>query len=113
LLSLLIPFVVYDLALKAASVASVPGLTLTLDLIRSDIFFDLGYTLLWIGLFVAVRRGLLRQAMIVLFHVTTMLLVILTTSAYQYFRETGTALNYGIIALWLPNLYTYLRQEIV
>ena len=104
MLSLLIPFVVYDLALKAASVASVPGLTLTLDLIRSDIFFDLGYTLLWIGLFVAVRRGLLRQAMIVLFHVTTMLLVILTTSAYQYFRETGTALNYGIIALWLPNL---------
>ncbi len=102
LLSLLVPFIVYDLALKAASVASVPGLTLTFDLIRSDVFFDLGYTLLWIGLFVAVRRRLLHRAMVVLFHVTTMLLVIVTTSAYQYFQETGTALNYGVIALWLP-----------
>jgi len=103
-LSLLVPFILYNLALKAASVASVPGLALTFDLIRSDVFFDLGYTLLWIGLFVAVRRGLLRRAMVVLFHVTTMLLVIVTTSAYQYFQETGTALNYGVIALWLPNL---------
>ena len=103
-LSLLVPFILYNLALKVASVASVPGLALTFDLIRSDVFFDLGYTLLWIGLFVAVRRGLLRQVMIVLFHVTTMLLVIVTTSAYKYFQETGTALNYGVIALWLPNL---------
>ena len=50
-------FVVYDLALKAASAVSQPGLALTLDLLRSDVFFDLGYMLFWIGLFAVARSG--------------------------------------------------------
>lgn len=44
LLSLLIPFVAYNLTLKAASVLSQPGehglLALNLDLMQSDIFFN-------------------------------------------------------------------------
>jgi lipoteichoic acid synthase len=104
LLSLLVPLIVYDLTLKAASVASVPGLTLTLDLIRSDIFFNVGYALLWIGLFAAARRRPLHRAVVVLFHAVTILVVLVNTCAYQYFQQTGTALNYGIIALWLPDL---------
>src|SRR5829696_1707951 len=105
LLSLLVPLFVYSLALKASSVAAVPGLAPDFDLMRSDVFFNLGYALFWVGLFAAVRRRWhLRRVTVVLFHVVTMLLVIVTTSAHQYFRETGTTLDYGIIALWLPQL---------
>jgi hypothetical protein len=68
LLSLLVPFVVYNLGLKAASMLSVPGLALTLNLILSDIFFNLGYALFWIGIFAAARRGLMRWTVIFLFH---------------------------------------------
>jgi lipoteichoic acid synthase len=105
LLSLLIPFTVYNLALKAYDVASRPekfGLAPTLKLMRSDVFFNLGYTLLWTGLFGVVRRGPLRWVVVFLFHVTTMLAGIVRASAHEYFRETGTALDYDIVALWLP-----------
>ena len=103
LLGLLLPLIVYDLALKAASVLSQPGLSVTFDLMQSAIFFNLGYALLWIGLFAAARKESLRRAVVLLFHAATILVVLVTTSAYQYFKETGTTLDYGIIALWLPN----------
>jgi lipoteichoic acid synthase len=105
LLSLLIPFAVYNLALKVYDVASRSeklGLARTLKLMRSDVFFNLGYALLWIGLFGAMRRGPLRRVVFFLFHVTTMLVATVRTSAHEYFRETGTALDYDIVALWLP-----------
>jgi lipoteichoic acid synthase len=104
LLSLLVPLFIYNLALKASSVASIPGLVPTFDLMRSDVFFSLGYALFWIGLFAAVRgKESLHRVVVVLFHVTTILVLIVSTFAYQYFRETGTTLDYGIIALWLPH----------
>jgi arylsulfatase A-like enzyme len=107
LLSLLVPLVAYDLALKAYAVSSLPGergLFRTLDLMRSDAFFDLGYTLLWIGLFAAARRGLLRWVVVVLFHAATVFLVVVTTCAHQYFRQNGTTLDYGTIAEWVPKI---------
>jgi hypothetical protein len=101
----MVPFAVYNLALKAHDVASrpeKPGLARTLKLMRSDVFFNLGYALLWIGLFGAVRRsGPLRRALVFLFHATTTLVAIVRASAHEYFRETGTALDYDIVALWL------------
>src|SRR5918993_1971890 len=103
LLALLVPLFVYNLSLKASSVASIPGLSPTFDLMRSDAFFNLGYALFWIGLFAAVRGGgPLRRVVVLLFHAATMLVVIVSTFAYHYFEETGTTLDYGIIALWLP-----------
>jgi lipoteichoic acid synthase len=103
LLSLLIPLFVYNLILKVYSIDSVPGLAPNFDLMRSDAFFNLGYALFWIGLFAAVRGGgPLRRVVVLLFHAATMLVVIVSTFAYHYFEETGTTLDYGIIALWLP-----------
>jgi lipoteichoic acid synthase len=103
LLSLLVPLFVYNLALKASSVASVPGLSPKVDLIRSDLFFNLGYAFFWIGLFAAARAGgPLRRVVVILFHAATMLVVLVTTFAHHYFVQTGTTLDYGIIALWLP-----------
>src|SRR5918998_1709559 len=105
LLSILVPLFVYNLALKASSVASIPGLAPNFDLMRSDVFFNLGYALLWIGLFAAVRGGgPLRRVVVVLFHAMTMLVVIVTTFAHHYFQQTGTTLDYGIVALWLPKI---------
>ncbi len=103
LFSILVPLFVYNLVLKASSVASIPGLSPTFDLMRSDVFFNLGYALFWVGLFAAVRgRGPLRRVVVVLFHVVTILVVVVNTFAHQYFRATGTTLDYGIVALWLP-----------
>jgi lipoteichoic acid synthase len=105
LLSLLVPFAIYNLALKAYDVASRPeklGLARTIKLMRSDVFFNLGYALLWNGLFGAARRrGPLRSTVVFLFHIATMLVAIVRASAHEYFRETGTALDYDIVALWL------------
>ena len=104
LLSLLIPFIACDLALKAAILGSIPGVTPSFYLMRSNVFFDLGYLLLWIGLFAASpRRGPARRTVVFLFHLITGLLVIVATSSYQYFKTTGTTLNYNVIALWLPD----------
>ena len=100
-LSLLIPLTVYNLALKAAMIWQ-PELAPALNLMRSDVFFNLGYALLWTGLFAAVRRGSARRAVVVLFHATTMLVVIITTCAYQYFRHTGGTLGYSAILRWIP-----------
>src|SRR5918997_6187615 len=104
LLSLLVPFVVYNLALKAASMFSISGLALNLNLILSDIHFNLGYALFWIGIFAAARRGLMRWAVVFLFHTATILVALVTTCAYLYFQETGATLEYGTIAEWATRL---------
>ncbi|MCA1740238.1 MAG: sulfatase-like hydrolase/transferase [Actinobacteria bacterium] len=106
-LSLLIPFVVYNLALKAYDAASRPTrlrLTRILEAMRSDVFFNLGYSLFWIGLLSAMRRGPLCRVVIALFHAATILVALIRTGAHQYFRETGTTLDYDIVALWGPRL---------
>src|SRR5215212_1819246 len=74
LLSLLVPFVLYDLVLKGSLAASRPrngGLAESLGLVGSDVLFDLGYALLWVVLFVVARKGLPRLVVVVLFHATT------------------------------------------
>ena len=115
MLSLLVPFVVYNLALKALVLSSrnvkteeqfeVSTLHLLAYGMWSDVFFVLGYALFWIGLFAATRKGPLRWGVLILFHATTILVVLVKTIAYQYVRETGTTLDYTIIALWLPRFY--------
>ncbi len=100
LLSLLIPFVLYDLSLKAALIASQSedfGFVEGLGLMRSDIFFNLGYVLLWIGLFAVARKGLSRWIVVGLFHVLTVSIALLATSAYWYFKVTGSTLDSGFI----------------
>jgi lipoteichoic acid synthase len=74
----------------------------------SDVFFNLGYALFWIGLFAVARKGPLRLVVILLFHTTTVLVVVITTVAHHYFLENGTTLDYGTIAEWVPKF-----QEVV
>jgi arylsulfatase A-like enzyme len=69
----------------------------------SDVFFNLAYTLFWIGLFaVSQKKQPLRSVVILLFHATTVLVVVTTTAAHHFFLENGTTLDYGTIAEWVP-----------
>src|SRR5919202_1273253 len=106
LLSLLVPFVVYDLTLKALLVVSWPedpGLLGSLDLMRSDLLFSLGYVAFWIGLFAVARSRFSRRAVVFLFHVATIVVALITTCAYQYFEVTGSTLDSDYIILWLSS----------
>src|SRR5215212_7958393 len=100
LLALLVPLVIYNLVLKAIRIHTQEehaGLLEVLGLIRSDLLFNLGYTLLWIGLFALAKRGLLRWMVVILFHAMAVLVVAITTCAHFYFEETGSTLDLNII----------------
>jgi len=102
-LSLLVPLVVYELALKMLGLVSeypASGVWGALRLLRSDLLFALGYALLWIGLFAA-SRGMLRRVVLVLFHASAILVVLVETCAYHYFRSTGTTLDYPMVAYYI------------
>jgi lipoteichoic acid synthase len=102
-LSLLVPLVAYETSLKVLSLVSeypASGVWGALRLLRSDLLFDLGYALVWIGLF-AVSRGIVRRVVLVLFHASAILVVLIGTCAYHYFRSTGTTLDYPMVAYYL------------
>jgi phosphoglycerol transferase MdoB-like AlkP superfamily enzyme len=106
LLSLLVPLVVYDLILKVVRVIALPGtpgLIEFLDQIRSEVFFNLGYAILWIGLFAVARRGATRLVVLVLFHLSAIAVAAVTTSAHFFYKSTGSVLDYDLIALSLSN----------
>lgn len=107
LLSLLVPLAVYNLALKAMSIVLKEdglGLWDSLGLMRSDILFNAGYGILWIGVFAVARQGILRKAAVVLFHLISLLIVTVTTVAYQYFDATGSTLDWGVVVFYLATL---------
>jgi phosphoglycerol transferase MdoB-like AlkP superfamily enzyme len=106
LLALLLPFALYNLTLKASRVASLPdehGLLGVLKLMRSDLLFNAGYILLWIGLFMVARRGLLRLGVVALFHVTTLLVLLVATGAHGFYEVTGFMLDSGTIFFFLSS----------
>ncbi|CAA9449221.1 MAG: Phosphoglycerol transferase [uncultured Rubrobacteraceae bacterium] len=106
LLSLLVPFLLYDLVLKGYLVVSWPknlGFTESLGLMRSDLLFSMGYALLWIGLFALAREGLWRRMVTILFHAAKIFVALLATIAYQYFKVTGSTLDFGFILISLSS----------
>lgn len=106
LLGLLAPLTLYNLVLKAIDVFKGPGgrrgLLRGLALMRSDLLFNLGYASLWAGLFAAARRDPERRIVRVLFHAASALVAFVRAGAHQYYRQTGTTLDWDIVALWLP-----------
>lgn len=107
LASLLAPLAVYKLALKYASFTSThesPGLLDTLGLLRSDMLFGVGFALLWVGVFSVLRRGCLRRVATLGLHVSAVLIVVLSTCAYQYFETAGSTLDHQIVSFYLTSL---------
>jgi lipoteichoic acid synthase len=106
MLALLIPFVAYDLVLKAIRVASLrdePGLFDTLQLMRSDLLFDSGYALLWVGLFALAGRTRLRPLVVALFHAATILVALVVTGAHRFYEVTGSPLSFDAILYLLSS----------
>ena len=106
LFSLLLPLALYNVALKVVRIFSqeqVPGAVGFLDQVRSDLLFNLGYVALWVGLFALFRKGAARWTVIVVFHVSTLLVVLLTTSAHFYYEATGSPLNLNLITMSLSS----------
>lgn len=104
--ALLVPFVLYNLALKAIRVASLPdehGFLGSLALMRSDLLFNLGYALLWIGLFAVARKSIARWIVVGLFHAVTILVALITTGAHQFYEVTGSALDAPTILFFLSS----------
>ena len=105
--SLLVPMVLYSLVLKGIRIHSQDGLSggvAAFGLIRSDLLFNLGYVFLWVGLFALTRQNRLRLPVVVLFHAVTIVVVGTTTSAHQYFQETGSTLSLSVITYSLSKL---------
>lgn len=105
-LGLLVPFVLYNLALKATRVAALPndhGILDGLTLMRSDLLFALGYALFWVGMFAVARRGPVRWIVVFLFHLLTILVALITSSASQYFEVTGTSLGMDPIVAFISS----------
>ena len=106
LLSLLLPLALYNVLLKVVRVLSqpeAPGPLGFFDQIRSDLLFNLGYVALWVGLFTVFRKGAPRWVVLAAFHVSTLLVVLLTTSAHFYYETTGSPLNMNLITLTLSS----------
>ena len=106
-LSLLVPLAVYNVVLKVVRVATqfeVPGPVGFLDQVRSDLLFNLGYAGLWIGLFAVIRGGVLRWVLLVLFHLSAIVVVTLTTSVHVFFEKTGSMLGFSFVLDSLTSL---------
>ena len=102
LLALLVPIFVYSVGLKIISILTevlVPGPLGFLDQLRSDVLFSLGYAVLWIGLFAIFRSRLARTVLLVLFHLLSVVLIVLVTAAHFFYQTTGSALDYNLLVV--------------
>lgn len=106
LLSLLVPLCLYNVSLKVIRIVTqldAPGPLGFLDQIRSDVLFNLGYAALWVGLFALFRSGVPRVILLVIFHLSAMLLVVLTTSAQAFYQTTGSILSWSYVSTFLAS----------
>ncbi len=106
LLSLLVPLVAYNITVRVLGLAALGEnqglLPDSLSLLRSEVLFNLGYVVLWVGLFLLVKWWtVLRWIYLFFFHAVSLLVVVITTSSYHYFKTTGFTLDYGIVAYYL------------
>jgi arylsulfatase A-like enzyme len=107
ILSLLVPVCVYNVVLKVWRVATqfeVPGPLGFLDQVRSDLLFNLGYAVLWIGIFAVVRGRVARIIALEFFHVISVLVVVLTTCAHVFFLKTGSTLDLSFVLSSLSSI---------
>jgi lipoteichoic acid synthase len=107
ILSLLVPVCVYNVVLKVWRVATqfeVPGPLGFLDQVRSDLLFNLGYAVLWIGIFAMVRRRVPRILALEFFHVFSILVIVLTTCAHVFFLKTGSTLDLSFVLSSLSSI---------
>ena len=107
LASLLAPLFIYNVALKVIRIVTrpdPPGLFGFLDQVRSDLLFNLGFAALWVGIFAVVRGGWPRRVVLVLFHLSVVLVVVLTTSAHFFYTSTGSTLDLSFVLVSISSI---------
>ena len=107
LASLLVPVFLYNLTLKVVRIVTrpdAPGPLGFLDQVRSDLLFNLGFAALWVGIFAVVRGGLARRLVILVFHLTVVLVVVLTTSAHFFYTSTGSTLDLSFVIISVSSI---------
>ena len=107
LASLLVPLFVFNVALKVIRIVTrpgQPGFLEFLDQIRSDLLFNLGFAALWVGIFAVVRRGWLRPVVLVLFHLSVVVIVALSTAAHFFYESTGSTLDFSFVLVSISSL---------
>ncbi len=107
LASLLVPVFLYNLTLKVVRIVTrpdPPGPLGFLDQVRSDLLFNLGFAALWVGIFAVVRGGLPRRLVMLLFHLTVVVGVVLTTSAHFFYTSTGSTLDLSFVLVSVSSL---------
>lgn len=106
LLSLLVPLFLYNVVLKVVRIVTqfdAPGPLGFLDQVRSDVLFNLGYALIWVGVFAAVRGRVARMISVILFHLAAVVMVALSTSAHFFYEKTGSTLNLEFVIVSLSS----------
>ena len=107
LASLLVPLFIYNVALKVIRIVTrpdPPGLFGFLDQVRSDLLFNLGFAALWVGIFAVARGGWPRRAVLVLFHLSVVLVVALSTSAHFFYTSTGSTLDLSFVIVSISSI---------
>ena len=100
-LSLLLPLGLYNLAVKWAHISQFGALGWlpALNLLRSNLFFSLGFAVFWIGMLALSGGVWTRRVIVVLMHVSSLAYAVIITGAHQFFAITGSSLDYSLIAL--------------
>ena len=100
-LSLLLPLGLYNLALKWEHISHVGALGwfTTLNLLRSNLLFSLGFGVVWAGLLALSRGGRARRVIVAMMHATSLAYAVVVTAAHHVFAVTGSSLDYSLIAL--------------
>ncbi len=100
LAGLLVPLFLYNITLKVIRIVTrsdAPGFLGFVDQIRSDLLFNLGFAALWVGVFIVVRTGWPRKVATILFHVSVVVVVVLSTSAHFFYTSTGSTLDLNFV----------------
>lgn len=99
LLSLLVPLFIYTTSFRVASfIQRGEG---WFGILRSDLLFDLGFLVFWVGVFIVFRAGVARAIAAGFLHASVLLIIIVSACSYQYLQTTGTTLDYSVVAYYL------------
>lgn len=99
-MGLLVPLALYNLTLKLVRVTALGSTSpsATLELVSSDLLFNFGFVLFWVGLAIVAWewRGM-RTIVIGFAQLSALLYGVVTTAAHRYYETTGSVLDFGLL----------------
>ncbi|MGI8649995.1 MAG: LTA synthase family protein, partial [Rubrobacter sp.] len=99
LIALLLPLFLYTASLRVVSF--IQGDEGWIGFLVSDLPFNLGFLIFWVGVFMVFRGRVPGFVSCVLLHASVILIIVISTCAFQYLATTGTTLDYSIVSYYL------------